>query len=295
MNSSELLVLIVFAGIVATYGAASPWRDAAFYWRRGYKLHLKGQFEKAIRAYDKAILKDKHNVCLYVNRGASWRCCNNLDKAVEDFNRAIRIDPENGLAYSNRAGAFLKQNAFDNAIADYAKAIQLDAADLLVYLNYGLICLERGDADVAFELLSKAVSLDPDCGHAFAGRGFALSSKGEFRSAIGDYEEAIRLAPNDPIASNNLAWLLATCPDESLRDGSRAEALATKACEICDWKDCKCVGTLAAAYAASGAFDKAVQTQQRAIALASNVEIGDFHSRLELYANGQSYVDEMNC
>ena len=53
---------------------------------------------------------------------------------------------------------------------------------------------------------------------------------------------------------NNLAWLLATSPEEGIRDGKRAIELAEKACEETEWQDAHIISTLAAGYAETGNF-----------------------------------------
>jgi len=88
------------------------------------------------------------------------------------------------------------------------------------------------------------------------------------------------------LAFNDLAWLLATCPEESLRDGRRAVELATRSCELTEWKGAGTLGTLAAAYAETGDFDKAVEWQEKAIKLyTSEGDKKEWSERLNLYKN----------
>jgi hypothetical protein len=90
----------------------------------------------------------------------------------------------------------------------------------------------------------------------------------------GLYAEPVRLMrtslefdPNYVPALNDLARLLATCPRPELRDGAESVKLAEEACEVTGWKDCQCIDTLAAGCAELGDYDRAVEYQERAIAL----------------------------
>ena len=70
---------------------------------------------------------------------------------------------------------------------------------------------------------------DDEDARAFAlrGRGDARLAIGEHAAAIADYEEALKLDVQDAAVLNNLAWVLATSPDEDVRDGQKSVELAT--------------------------------------------------------------------
>ena len=109
---------------------------------------------------------------------------------------------------------------------------------------------------------------------------------------------SVELAPKDARACNGAAWLLATCPDQKIRDGSEALQLATRACEVTDWKDPLYLDTLAAAYAELGQFEKAVEWQQKALAnpdFEKNVDKDEFvvaQRRLNLYKSGKPFREK---
>ena len=90
-----------------------------------------------------------------------------------------------------------------------------------------------------------------------------------------------------------MAWLLATDPDADVRDGPESVELATRAAELTQYKNAPILDSLAAAYAATGEFDHAVTTAQKAIALAASVQASELASeivgRLERYKRAMPY------
>jgi hypothetical protein len=99
-----------------------------------------------------------------------------------------------------------------------------------------------------------------------------LDKAGKLAEALQAYREAVRLYPDDPVALNNLAWSLAANPRQELRNGREAVEFANKAVELTSQRQPVFMGTLAAAYAEDGQFAKAVETAEkaRAIALLNN-------------------------
>ncbi|HOX56997.1 MAG TPA: fused MFS/spermidine synthase [Candidatus Paceibacterota bacterium] len=122
-----------------------------------------------------------------------------------------------------------------------------------------------------------------------------LSEKGDFAGAIARYKRALELDPQTAEILNNLAWLLATCPDGALRNGAEAVRLAERACQLTEYQRTIMVGTLAAAYAEAGRFPEAVATAQKACELASIFKEDALLARnqelLERYRTGQPYRD----
>lgn len=104
---------------------------------------------------------------------------------------------------------------------------------------------------------------------------------------------SIKLRVQNAIELNNLALVLASSPDDQIRDGPLAVELAQRACELTDYRTPITIGTLAAAYAESGRFDDAVSTARDACKLASQLgqtNLLDRNQRLlDLYQSHKPY------
>jgi 4-amino-4-deoxy-L-arabinose transferase-like glycosyltransferase len=127
--------------------------------------------------------------------------------------------------------------------------------------------------------------------HAYLGA--ALLERGRVDETLRHYRRAVEVEPSFLRATNNLAWLLATLPDESQRDPRAALTLARRAARQTGYGDPAVLDTLAAAHASLARFDDAVRTAERGLALAeAGADTGlaeGIAARLELYRVGRPY------
>jgi tetratricopeptide (TPR) repeat protein/uncharacterized protein YecT (DUF1311 family) len=261
------------------------------YNNRGYTYQLKGDYDKAIADYSEAIQLDPRNAHAYDNRGCAYEAKGNYNKAVQDCSEAIRLNPINAKAYDNRGNAYQAKGDYDLAIADYDQAIRLDGKLAAAYKNRGDAYAAKIDYDKAIDDYDNSIRLDPKLFAAYYRRGNAYYAKGDYTNAMSDFGRLIELVPNNPLGFNSAAWLYATCPKDEIRDGAKAVELATKACEMSQWKDGGAIDTLAAAEAEATKFDDAVRYEQQAIALtkAANADAQDLQTRLSLYQQNKPY------
>jgi len=122
--------------------------------------------------------------------------------------------------------------------------------------------------------------------------GVLLVQNGDVRGGIEQWETSLQIDPNDGNALNNLAWVMATYPADGVRNGKRAVELTEKATTLPGGNVPIVLRTLAAAYAESGDFPKAIETAQRAIDLATAQNtslLPTLRHELELYRANTPY------
>ena len=186
--------------------------------------------------------------------------------AIDQLRKLIRKSPDS-LGYRRQLAALY--NADDRpsqAIRVYSRLLNDVSAERV----------ENASDQQRIALLSTRSSL-------LQGRGNARLSTGEHKEAIDDYDEALDLcyqfrdlleeldidlgSDNTTLVGvlNNFAWVLATSPEDDLRDGERAIELATEAAELTDFKEAYILSTLASGYAETGDFDAALEWIEKAI------------------------------
>jgi Flp pilus assembly protein TadD len=230
------------------------------------------------------------NDMAHTNLGYLFLRRNDFDQAISHFERALEIRSSHAFGHYKRgealienslAAALTQKGLLDEAIEHYEKAATMrpDYGD--VYLNLGSVLFRQGRPDEAIALWRKAAATQPEDGSFHTILGNEFLKKGLQKDAIGEYEHATRIFPRDSVARNNLAWLLATSADDSIRDGKRAVELAEQTMQLSSGKDANCLRTLAAAYSEVGRFSEAIALAQQAAALASMQGKTDVANRLK--------------
>jgi hypothetical protein len=120
--------------------------------------------------------------------------------------------------------------------------------------------------------------------------GDAAVGRRRWTEAVDRYRAALAIKL-DPIVSNNLAWILATCPDDTIRSGQDAlslmKAVVTDRSDAAWWM----LGTVAAAYAEVGDFDAAKAWGGHAMELAAGADDGKWESRIAGFEQRQPVRD----
>ncbi len=163
---------------------------------RAALLSEEGRYDQAIADLDESITADRDNPVAYYNRGYVHFARHEYDKALADYDTAIKLEPGMGRAYNNRClvraitGKDLVAGLQDCDTAQKLMPLNLDVRD-----TRGFIYLKLGDPRLAIKEYNDALDVDPNRPLALYGRGIARLMIGETREGDADKAAAVKLDP----------------------------------------------------------------------------------------------------
>lgn len=162
---------------------------------------------------------------------------------------------------------------------------------LETYLKLGRELMKRGDRTAAKRALERAIQVDTTSIAARMALAEMSLVERRFPAAIKQYDAILQLEPRQPMSLNNLAWILATSSDASIRNPGKAVTLAETLCGLSGYREPLSLDTLAVAYASRGDFSKAVSTLEKAVVLAvkGGHSTNKMKARLQLFRAGRPY------
>ena len=257
----------------------------------GYSLRSRvrlaqGQVAAAEEDLNRAIKIEPRDLVALMMRGRLRLAQEKLELALGDANRVLELRPGLPQAILLRSLIHTAAKNFDSAISDLQRLLQRDADNVELQLQMATIYSLDGRPRKAIRVFDRILAKEKDQWEALRGRADAHLSVGEHGRAIEDYELAVKIEPNDSGVLNNLAWVLATSPQDEVRDGQRAIDLAIHACDVTEYKAPHILSTLAASYAETGDFDKAIEWSTKA------VETGPVSIKEQLQQELDSYKEE---
>lgn len=210
-----------------------------------------------------------------------------------------RIDKDSQMAVShmNTAVSLADLERFEESLQHGRAAIEIQPRIVEAYVALGRAYMGLGQPQRAVEEFERALAIWPDYVSALVHIGRARIQQRRWQEAADALRRAMKLDPRDRDAKLERAWLLAVCPQASLRDGAAAAAMVQPMCA----RDGPLRGqprpldVLAAAYAELGRFDEAVSSARRALAAAKSDPrkhdslAAEIERRIELYESGRPY------
>ncbi len=255
--------------------------DARILNNLGIALSIKGEQESAMAQFRKALSAKPDFVDAHYDLGAALVKIGKPDEAISHFRKALEINPNYVKARFGLGKALLRKGDFDTAMSCFQESTALGPDSLTRWRNLGEVLLKNQDFEEAIVCFRQGLEIAPHSVEVLADLGTALAQQGETREAIGSWQKALEIKPDQVSVLNNLEWLLSTTPDASLRDGSKAVALAEQAKKLTGGSNTAVLHALAAAYAETGRFGDATAEARRALDLATAQKNTDLAARLQ--------------
>ena len=247
---------------------------------------------KTLFAHTVAVTRD--NPVALTNLGLAAINEERFDDAQRYLGEALRLDGSEMDAWGNLASLYRKQKKYGDALRAYAKIDQLCPGNAKCYSKTADTLKEMGNVKDAETYYSRAVAVEPASVFHRYSLAMTQQSQGEYRDALMNYGEILRLDQGNPAAPTTL-------PGSARHVPMRASATAPAGSSCCSRParrkpdcDANLLDTLAAAYAEAGQFDRAADTATKAIAKAQEQSlpagaVADMEKRLALYQKRQPY------
>jgi tetratricopeptide (TPR) repeat protein/predicted Ser/Thr protein kinase len=239
--------------------------------------------EKAISYYTDALRGAPRDPVLYFKRGDCYRRKGMYRQTLADLDMALQLNPNYSEARAIRGAVYFRMNDFSKALTEVQMALKLDPNDPVAYTQRGRIERALGKDEQARSDFDRGVELGPNRPGSHYYRGFFRQETGDLSGAVADYREAIRINPANPIYYPPVAWILATAPDANVRNKEDAMRFAVRGCEMTGWESFLAVRSYAAACAANGNREAAVEWGEKALALAPDGDRKVAQAQLDVY------------
>ncbi|MGA2092262.1 MAG: tetratricopeptide repeat protein [Sedimentisphaerales bacterium] len=240
----------------------------------------------------KTLGNDPYTNDIYWRLGTVYALEGNIDEGIKYCTKAVEIEPANLNAQNALGSMLIRKNKPEEALGHFNVALLIDPSDAVVYLNKIKALLMLNRFGEAINHLDNFLQQKHDSAEGNYLLSVALEKTGKTSQAVTQLKKTIMLAPNIVEPINDLARILATSQNLSLRDPNEAIRLATRGCELTNYQDIDLLDTLAVAYASGGKFSEAVNYAKEALSLANlssqTVLIEKIQGHLDLFQHGRA-------
>jgi tetratricopeptide (TPR) repeat protein len=273
--------------------------DANAHINLGAFLQSRGGLAEAIAHFERAVDLKPHDARAHGKLGMALQSQGRIDEAIDHFQRAVEIEPDDAEAHNRLGVALPSRGRIDEAIDHFQRAVKIEPDDADVHYNFGVALQMLGRIGEATAHFQRAVEIKPDYAEAHNNLGAALAGQGRFHEALTQNRKALKINHDYLQAHSNLAWLLASCPEASLRNGAEAVEHARRADQLCGGRQPIVFDTLAIAYAEAGRFPEALAAARKALDLATQQNrqalAEALRARIALYEAGKPYRQPLSA
>jgi len=265
----------------------------------GKVLQQQGRVDEAITHFQRALDIQPDYAIAHNNLGTALLQRGQVDEAITHFQKALESQTHDATAQAaacnNLGNVFFQQGRVNEAIGEFQKAVEILPQFAQAHDNLGNVLFQQGRVDEAIGEFQKAVEILPQFAQAHDNLGNALLQRGRVQEGVLHYQRSLEIQSDAPATQHALAWVLATCPEASIRNGARAVELAQRANQLSGGRNAMILCTLGAAYAECGRFAEAIAAAQQALELATTQNNAALavvlRGQIGLYQKGSPYRD----
>ncbi|MDP1561656.1 MAG: tetratricopeptide repeat protein [Pirellulaceae bacterium] len=253
----------------------------------GNQVPLDQAFDQALSDFDRAVAMNPSQWKAHANRGIVLGKRRQWDAAAQAFRKSIAARPGQTHAYFNLAEIEFQQGRYAEAIDNYGKVLVTSPNDVQALNGQALCMIADGRGADAIGILEGLVEQRSNEAWLLANLGDAYQSQGEWEKADRTYLRGLELEQHSGLY-RRLAWLYATCPDPQWNRPEAAIAVAKRSMSAAKKVTAEQWDTLAAAQAAAGSYEQAVDSLSQALLL--NPDHTGIKNRRELYQQKQAFT-----
>jgi lipoprotein NlpI len=205
--------------------------------RACYNALERNDHNEAIRLCTTAIesgkLSQKELTTTYNSRGNALYDKGDYEKAIDDYTRAIKIDPKHARVYYNRGLASKNKGDYERAIEDYTRTIEIDPKYVDAFIHRGNAWVNKGDYERAIEDYTMAIENGPKYARVYYYRGNVYFIQGRFAEAEKDYEMYIRFRV-EPRNISSMLWLY-LARERAGKEGRKDLAEQAQQLDLAEW------------------------------------------------------------
>ncbi len=239
-------------------------QSAEGYLEMGHLNTYEGRFSEAESWYKQSLSRDANSqdalrglINVYVSQ-------KQIDKAIAAANAQIAISPNNSLFYDLLGTVLLGKKDYSGAEAALKKSVNLDKHNAEAFAKLGNAQVAKGAVDVALATYNDGLKANPKEATLYIMTGGAYETKHDLERARSAYESALQISKDNPVASNNLAYVLLETggnADLALHLAQTARRSLPQLSNVAD--------TLGWAFYQKGVYQSAIEMFQEAIKLAA--------------------------
>lgn len=272
------------------------------YRMRAILYRMSGKEDEALADLNKALAMQPKDPVSLLQRAEIALSRGDVKAAKQDLKTATQLAPQVADAEQAifvRCLIAIEEKRMADAINDMKLLVARDPENSIRQMQLANLYLQDERPRQAIDVLTTVLDRDPKNAAVLRSRADAWLSVGDHAKAVEDYERALAAndndEPDDAGVLNNLAWVLATSPNDDLRNGQRSIELGEKAAKLTDYKEPHILSTLAAGYAEEGNFEKAIEWSEKAVELGAeddHDQLDQLKQELESYKNSKPWREK---